>query len=334
MANENVTFSKGISSELPSQKQGGQFLVETDTGNMYLDVDDTTRIKVSNNQVAVQTTEPTNPATNLWISLDGGTSNSLPPVTSDDNGDILQVQQGSWTKSGSLTSLEKTVTSSQTLLESTVSDVQSLKESYIPKSGGTFTGAVNVQQPVSGSNPATKLYVDNQISSNVYTTGNVYITSTNSPPTSDGNWQLIDKEFTPATSQNLPSPNSIIKINDTNVASYSTSLTRSGHSIYIRLNFTSSVVLDDSSIELGTLRLSALGISSIKYPINITGYTDGGNAILMGQITTQGQITNNDIIGKSDAVSSGMSLLYATTLVVNYEDMLDSSCNKFFWKRT
>ena len=333
MANENVTFSKGISSELPSQKQGGQFLIETDTGNMYLDVDDTTRIKVSNNQVAVQTTEPTNPATNLWINLDDGTSNGLPPVTSDDNGDILQVQQGSWTKSDSLTSLETTVTSSQALLESTVSDLQSLKESYIPKSGGTFTGAVNVQQPVLNNNPATKQYVDNQILSNVYTTGNVYITSTNSPPTSDGNWQLIDKEFISMSSQ-ASRETPIITVNRTNVAAYSASLTRSGRSIYIRLNLTSSVVLNDSSIELGTLRLSELGISSITNVISITGYTDGGNAILMGQITTQGQVTNNDVIGKSDTVSSGSSLIYATTFVVNHEDMLDSSCNKFFWKRT
>lgn len=68
MANENVTFSKGTSQELPEEILGGRFLVETDTGDMYLDVDDTTRIKIL----------------------------GLPSVTSVDNDKSLIVQNGAW----------------------------------------------------------------------------------------------------------------------------------------------------------------------------------------------------------------------------------------------
>ncbi len=58
MAYENVEFSRGQSSSIPSNKVPGRFLIETDTGAMYLDdssfariqIKDTTKIQGINSQ--------------------------------------------------------------------------------------------------------------------------------------------------------------------------------------------------------------------------------------------------------------------------------------------
>lgn len=49
MANEKFTISKGSHSTLPSTKIPGRLLVETDTGDMYLDVSTSKRKKLANN---------------------------------------------------------------------------------------------------------------------------------------------------------------------------------------------------------------------------------------------------------------------------------------------
>ena len=46
MANENVEFSRGQSSDIPPNKVPGRFLIETDTGAMYLDDSTYNRIQI------------------------------------------------------------------------------------------------------------------------------------------------------------------------------------------------------------------------------------------------------------------------------------------------
>lgn len=46
MANENVEFSRGQSSDIPPSKVPGRFLIETDTGAMYLDDSAYNRIQI------------------------------------------------------------------------------------------------------------------------------------------------------------------------------------------------------------------------------------------------------------------------------------------------
>lgn len=49
MANQPVKFKKGLSSKLPSEKSAGTFLLETDTGNLYVDDSSTSRVQVKDN---------------------------------------------------------------------------------------------------------------------------------------------------------------------------------------------------------------------------------------------------------------------------------------------
>nr|CAI9751479.1 hypothetical protein DGKKSRWO_DGKKSRWO_CDS_0188 [uncultured phage]CAI9752366.1 hypothetical protein CVNMHQAP_CVNMHQAP_CDS_0189 [uncultured phage] len=43
---DKVTFKKGLSTKLPSTKKPGQFLLETDTGSLYVDDSSSNRVKI------------------------------------------------------------------------------------------------------------------------------------------------------------------------------------------------------------------------------------------------------------------------------------------------
>ena len=49
MANEPVKFKKGVSTSLPANKKAGTFLLETDTGTLYVDDSSTSRIQIKDN---------------------------------------------------------------------------------------------------------------------------------------------------------------------------------------------------------------------------------------------------------------------------------------------
>lgn len=51
MANEEVKFSRGLSSAIPAEKVPGRFLFETDTGVLHLDVDNNNRKPVADSRV-------------------------------------------------------------------------------------------------------------------------------------------------------------------------------------------------------------------------------------------------------------------------------------------
>lgn len=46
---EKVKFRRGLSTNLPSEKVAGTFLVETDTGTMYVDDSTTSRVQIKDN---------------------------------------------------------------------------------------------------------------------------------------------------------------------------------------------------------------------------------------------------------------------------------------------
>lgn len=46
MADESLKFKKGLHAKIPSQKEAGSILFETDTGDMFVDTTDTSRVQV------------------------------------------------------------------------------------------------------------------------------------------------------------------------------------------------------------------------------------------------------------------------------------------------
>ena len=172
----------------------------------------------------------------------------------------------------------------------------------------------------------------------IFPVGHCIITSTNTNPSSalgGGTWELIDKHF-----QTLQlSGTNVINYNSTNVSSYDTPYAiRSGHTITLKLDWNlASDSVDDQTIEVGTLNLSALGISSVgpaSVRFMVSGDAPNGACICI--MTTAGVISVQDTIvaDGADAMTTDGTVGGTLTLNVISSRMLDSACNQFIWKRT
>lgn len=169
----------------------------------------------------------------------------------------------------------------------------------------------------------------------VYPIGSIVATSTNTNPSTElgGTWELIDKEFKSEAS----SSDDLFTANSTNCELSSCYYTRSGHSLQIRLNFTNKVALTDSAVDLGNFNYDELGITTMPFGLYYElGTTDDGNGIFLFYVDYEsGNIESREVLSKNDnsiAVDSSCYLLFE--FVVTQSRMIDSFCDKFYWKRT
>ena len=176
---------------------------------------------------------------------------------------------------------------------------------------------------------------------NTYPIGAVYISSSNTNPSTilGGQWALIDKEFTPKKFS-YNDTDKWYDINTTNLTSATCYAMRSGHTITIECAVVNKVALTDSNFDLLTFNIQKLGIASGK-EIGTAFFTplcgDGANGIAFAVFYGGGILRTYDVMVRG---SSGASLPVAgnlrasATWAVKYDDMDDSACNKFYWKRT
>lgn len=165
----------------------------------------------------------------------------------------------------------------------------------------------------------------------IFPKGGIYVSSTNENPSSKfgGTWELIDKEF----KSYAASSNDFFNANSTNCELDSCYYTRAGHLIQIRLNYTNKVSLGDTNLVLGTFDFDELGVTAFPYSLyNIIGATDGGNALLTTYINYSTGILTHAESTSTVAVNNSCYLLFEVALT--YDRMLDSFCDKFYWKRT
>lgn len=172
-----------------------------------------------------------------------------------------------------------------------------------------------------------------------YPVGAVYVSSTNTNPSSTlgGTWELIDKGFECFWKESSDSADGFFTPSSNINDGWQIAITRSGHTIRLRIRINPSVEVADTSVSLGTINLGSIGITRITYgPNNIVAGTDAGNAVALASIDySTGEITFNDVINadrKITANSGNMYIDFATPTIMSH--MIDSFCDKFYWKRT
>lgn len=149
MASEKVTFSKGESATLPEDHVAGRLLVETDTGNAFLDTTDSTRIQITDSRKL-----NSDGSIAMDGNLDVGNHKIINLASPSDDQDAVTKQYVD--------------TEFQTL----ESEIAATASNYLPLKGGTLTGVLdmsgnyiqNLATPQSDQEAANKSYVDSSIS--------------------------------------------------------------------------------------------------------------------------------------------------------------------------
>lgn len=174
----------------------------------------------------------------------------------------------------------------------------------------------------------------------LYPIGAEYMTSTNTNPGSwlGGTWSLISKELA------YKWVTTGCTFDSTNTQNGSFAACLEGHTIEFRFNWQNKVAITDDSTTIGTLDLSAVGLTDgtntghTEYGV---AYADGLNAIGMLNFNFAG---NNGTLSTIDWVTTatskptttGQTCLATIVYVVSSSanGLLDSFCNRFVWKRT
>ena len=164
MPNEKVQLKKGLSSKLPSTYTPGCILLETDTGNMYVDV-----TSAENSSQRIQVKDDTK------LPLTGGTLSGHLRLTSS-NMELYG--------SGTNLFLTNTNSSGRLILRGTAVTIQSSDESttylHANPSGVSFNNRklLNVATPTQSGDAANKQYVDGlyqNLESEIVTTASQYL---------------------------------------------------------------------------------------------------------------------------------------------------------------
>lgn len=187
--------------------------------------------------------------------------------------------------------------------------------------------------------PQGAIYVD----SNLYPLGSVYVTSTNNEPTHlGGRWKLFDKAL---KSQYIYSNDeTYFTKNTTNCTSANFRMDISDHNIIIDYVFNPKVTIADTTLTIGTFKLSDFTDCFNPYDENTnpTGsknthvhysspWSDGGENFVMMQITNAGVLQTLDT--QPSSVAAGNNTQGQIVISSHWTDLKDAQCDRFYWKR-
>jgi hypothetical protein len=170
----------------------------------------------------------------------------------------------------------------------------------------------------------------------IYPVNATYVTATNKNPATllgFGTWELTDKMFK-AQDVDLSTR---ATLNTTNCSEAAVVAHLTGHTIDFYGSIVTKVALTDSTIELFTIKPNTIGLSAFDHNAQYPVLTDNGNGIICYAINTSGVVSSRDVIVRGSSTASlaaGSGRSFVITINLPYTVMLDSFCDKFYWKRT
>lgn len=171
----------------------------------------------------------------------------------------------------------------------------------------------------------------------VFPVGSVYVTNTNTNPyklLGRGAWTLIDKGFASAHISSTTSGEYFAPAE--NCVNGGTHIIRGGNSIRIRQAIKPELAMEDANhMVLGSFYWENIGVTDM-----VTGlfeglaYADGANSGIVYRVAWDtGDITQVDTFDLA-TVPSDVTFYLDFTIVADKSRMIDSYCDKFYWKRT
>lgn len=182
------------------------------------------------------------------------------------------------------------------------------------------------------------------LQSQLHPVGSTYITSTNTNPSSVlgiGTWELYDKEFAPYSSTT-----SILSMYTTYVSSVSGFLLiRKGHDITIRFQLTTNAALGYADRNLVNFTTSSIGLTGAYADWDVIGSSSNNSnnidGIILGQLNGDNDNTTFILSSRSTVtrvseqqIPSGSIVSFLLRPLFTFDQMMDSACNKFYWRRT
>lgn len=178
--------------------------------------------------------------------------------------------------------------------------------------------------------------------------GSILITSTNENPSSKvgGTWELVDKEYKNATDFiNSGWSGWTMAMTGSNPTGAEPGgwIARADHTLCLKLYFTTLAEIDGSAAsiyhKLGDLSRPLSGVSEGGFPLTshygMAYAVDASkNSYLVGyQLDGSGTLTITSIYDKKKLPAQSQIQLHLL-LTMSASTMLDSACDKFYWKRT
>ena len=172
-----------------------------------------------------------------------------------------------------------------------------------------------------------------------YAVGKVIITSSIDDNPNDyleGSWTLIDKEF---ISRERYDATTAISANTTNTNSVSLVASRMGHDLYLQATINNKVALNTTNVEIFTMKsgISGLGLTdriNVSY-FYFLGFCDNVNAAAMMDIDYSGRVRSLNIVSRGSVTSIAANNTITATFTLHCvpNGMLDSFCDRFYWRR-
>lgn len=159
-----------------------------------------------------------------------------------------------------------------------------------------------------------------------------------------GTWALVDKAFKNGTST-IGGPTIQFSPTANNFSLSVENAVRNDHTLLLQLGLsvgtTTSVPSGQSTLTMANLNLSRYGVYGLSHnPMNgIAFATNSNNAssAVCYWISGNGELSLRDVItggNNTHALNTGSYIYINVAIPIPHGDMIDSFCDKFYWKRT